>query len=376
MAKNLVAKVAIPAVLLLIFVSAFAGQLLGQPILLAFVETGSMSPTLEPGDGFIALPMFVAGPVEEGDVITWNAKELHGGGLVTHRVVRETPDGFITQGDANPVTDQDGPEPPVKRSEIKAKALQIGGQLVVIPKIGLVVMAIGGAQQALVSAISSATGSPLAGGSQTLSYVLFAIGIGSYVLFTITEDESSRRDTGRDTSRGSDVVNAGLVSLVLTLLLVALITASMVVPSGTVEYEFVSSDSDAPGPEVIKRGTTESTEYIVPSTGLIPTAVFFETKTEGISIDPKELRVPGGQERNTTVVLQAPEERGGVTRAMVEHRYLAIVPVSTIRALYEIHPWLPIIYIDSIFGIGFEALAFVLIGTGQKRMRSRETSRT
>lgn len=375
MVKNLVAKIVVPAVLLVLFVSLFAGQLLGQPILLAFVETGSMSPTLEPGDGFIALPMFIAGPVEPGDVITWNAKELHGGGLVTHRVVRETPEGFITQGDANPVTDQDGPEPPVKRSEIKAKALQIGGQLVVIPNIGLFVVAIGGLLEAITGLFASLTGSAVSGGSQTLSYVLFGIGIGSYVLFTITEDDA-QRETGRDSKRSTDYINAGLVSLGLTLLLVAMITASMVAPSGPVEFAFISSDSDAPGPDVIKRGTAEQTTYFVPSNGPIPTATFFEPKTEGIRIEPKEVHVPGFQRRNVSVVLEAPQDRGPVTRVMVEHRYLAIVPVSTIRALYEIHPWLPIIYVDAIFGIGFEALAFVLIGTGKQRVRSRERARS
>jgi signal peptidase len=38
---------------LIAVVAVFAplfGQFLGQPVLLAFVETGSMSPTMEPGD--------------------------------------------------------------------------------------------------------------------------------------------------------------------------------------------------------------------------------------------------------------------------------------------------------------------------------------
>jgi hypothetical protein len=36
---------------------------------LTYVETGSMEPTLEPGDGFVAIPAELAGPIDEGDVI-------------------------------------------------------------------------------------------------------------------------------------------------------------------------------------------------------------------------------------------------------------------------------------------------------------------
>ena len=41
---------------LLIMLFLILGSVLGQPITLGYVETESMSPTLEPGDGFIAVP--------------------------------------------------------------------------------------------------------------------------------------------------------------------------------------------------------------------------------------------------------------------------------------------------------------------------------
>lgn len=99
------------AIVLVVAVSLLiAGAVLGQPIFLSYVETGSMDPTLSPGDGFIAIPNAVAGSVEEGDIITFRAQTLHGGGLTTHRVVGKTEHGYITKGDANPFTDQDSGE--------------------------------------------------------------------------------------------------------------------------------------------------------------------------------------------------------------------------------------------------------------------------
>ncbi|KPN31210.1 signal peptidase I [Halolamina pelagica] len=132
------------AALVLVVASLLLGQVLGTPVLLGYVETGSMEPTLEPGDGFVAVPAAVTGDVEEGDVIVFRAEELQGGGLTTHRVVGETERGYITRGDANPFTDQDGNEPPVKEGQIVAEALQIGGSVVVIPNLGTLVTGLQG----------------------------------------------------------------------------------------------------------------------------------------------------------------------------------------------------------------------------------------
>jgi signal peptidase I len=93
--------VAVAAVVLLFVL----GQLPGQPILLSYVATGSMEPTMDAGDGFVAVPSAVTGPPSEGDVVVFDARELHDGGLTTHRVVDETDEGDVTKGDANPFTD-------------------------------------------------------------------------------------------------------------------------------------------------------------------------------------------------------------------------------------------------------------------------------
>lgn len=80
-------EVLVQTLLVVFLVSVIAGAILGQPILLAFVETGSMSPTLEPGDGFVAIPSQLSGEIQQNDVIVFEAQHLNGGGLTTHRVV-------------------------------------------------------------------------------------------------------------------------------------------------------------------------------------------------------------------------------------------------------------------------------------------------
>ncbi len=67
-----------------VVLSLVVGQVLGTPVGLSYVETGSMEPTLEPGDGFVAVPTALAGPVEECHVAVVRAEDLHDCDLTTH----------------------------------------------------------------------------------------------------------------------------------------------------------------------------------------------------------------------------------------------------------------------------------------------------
>lgn len=355
-------------ILLAVFVvSLLAGQVLGQPVLLAFVETGSMAPTMEPGDGFIAVPTAVAGPIEEGDVVTFRAETLNGGGLTTHRVVGETSEGYITKGDANPVTDQDGAEPPVERDRIVAKALQVGGTVVVIPGVGAVVAGANGLLSAVQRTLAATLGTRAFLGTQGLAYILFAVGVLSYIVSAVL---ASGRDV-RETRRETGVLDARLVIAGLTVVLVLLLTASMVVPAGPQTFSFVSSQSDAPGPGVIGTGESENLTYVVPSNGLIPTIVYLEPTSDGIDVVPQRLYVGSGERENATVTLHAPPETGSYERSFVEHRYVALLPQSVIHGLYTVHPWLPILAIDALVGLGFAGIASAVVGWGAIRVDSR-----
>lgn len=61
-ATGILTIVAVIAVIALV-----VGQLTGQPVLLGYATSGSMAPTLETGDGFLAVPASLSGEVESGD---------------------------------------------------------------------------------------------------------------------------------------------------------------------------------------------------------------------------------------------------------------------------------------------------------------------
>ena len=82
--------------------------------------------------------------------------------------------------------------------------------------------------------------------------------------------------------------------------------------------------------------------------------------------------IPGQSAVNATLTLSAPPETGYYRQYVVEHRYLLLLPRSTIRSLYEVHPWLPILAIDALLGVPFYLIGVSLMGTGRFRSRSRD----
>jgi signal peptidase len=347
------------------------GQLLGQPILLGFVETGSMAPALEPNDGYIAIPAPLTGSIEPGDVIVFEAQELHGGGLVTHRVAAETERGYITKGDANPFLDQDGDEPPVTREQIVAEALQINGEVVVIPSLGMAITLTQAAISTTQTQLGVLLGTSLFFGTQGFLNMIFIVCLIAYVLLVLRESDTKVRSRERSRDEG---LSTHHVIVALTLVLVVSITAAMILPAETHQLTVESNPGSTPMGSGLQSGEATTATVAVPNSGIIPVLVVFESQTDGIEATPSELLVDSREYADTEVTVTAPLEEGRVTRILVEHRYLALLPTPTIRALYGVHPWLPIVVIDAMIGIPFYLLGVALVGTGRVRRRSRDGS--
>ena len=363
--------IGVEAAVVVVVASLLLGQVLGTPVLLGYVETGSMEPQLEPGDGFVAIPAAVAGDVEEGDVIVFRAEELQGGGLTTHRVVGETDRGYITQGDANPFTDQDGDEPPVKEGQIVATALQIGGSLVVIPNLGTLVTGLQGAFGTVQQRLAVLTGSRALLGTQGIAYVLLALSGLLYVYdLAVGGDGERERDRDRDREQG---LSPALIVVVLAAVLVIAATAAMVAPGGTQQFGVVSAEFDSENPTVIPQGESSTIPYTVPNAGLVPVVTYLEPGSGGVSVTPDRVRVPGRSEATVEMTLSAPAETGYYRRFVTEYRYLALLPGPMIDALYRLHPWLPILVIDAVLAGGVALMGMFVLGGRRVRVRNRDS---
>lgn len=353
-------------------VAMLLGQQLGQPIVLGFVVTGSMSPTLEPGDGFVAVPPSIAGDIEENDVVTFDAQELEGGGLTTHRVVGETDQGYVTQGDANPFTDQDGPEPPVQESQIAAVALQFDGEVVVIPQIGTVAMALQGALGSVAGVLSSVPGlDGLADGdigSLMMGAGLLLLG---YSIFSDFFLSGGRERGDRERSKGGKT-SAVVILLVILLLITVPATASMAIPSGTNDITIVSSQSPSENPTVIERGESAEFEYEFANDGFIPRIAIIEPASTGVEVDERLMVVSRGESAETTARVHAPDETGAYLRSISERQYIQLLPVPLIVALHDIHPFVAIAAINGVIVVAVTAVFVVSVGLQPFRFRSKE----
>lgn len=362
-------SVTLQVALAVVVLALIAGQLLGQPILLSFVETGSMEPTLEPGDGFVAIPTELSGEIERGDVIVFRAEEIQGGGLTTHRVVEATDRGYVTRGDANPFTDQDGDEPIVRDAQVVATALQVGGSVVVLPHLGTAVMGLQAALESVQRQLAVLLGTRSVLGSQGIAYVLFGLSVLAYAVdYLLFGSGGKKRLRERTRETGT---STRLILLALALLLVVAATAAMVVPGGTEQFTIVSAEFTSENPTVIEQGTASELPYLVPNAGLVPIHVYLEPASEGVDVEPGHLYLDSRGEATATLTLSAPDETGAYRRFVTERRYLAILPGPVIDGLYEFHPWAPIVAIDLLLGGGLYGLGRLLLGTGRIRDRSR-----
>ncbi|WP_253738587.1 hypothetical protein [Halohasta salina] len=144
----------------------------------------------------------------------------------------------------------------------------------------------------------------------------------------------------------------------------------MVGPSGTQEYGIVSAEFESDKPTVVPQGESTNLTYPVDNGGVIPIVAYLEPASEGVAVSPHESHVGPRSVANATVTLQASPETGYYRRFVVEHRYLAILPLPVIQTLYAVHPWAPVIAIDAVIGVPFYYLGIELLGTGRIRDRS------
>lgn len=345
--------------LIVVFVvSLVLSGLLGQPVLIGYVETDSMSPTLDPGDGFVAIPAELSGEIQENDVVVFRAENLHDGGLVTHRVVGTTESGYITKGDANPIADQSGPEPIVREEQIVAKALQINGWLVVIPNLGVFVEGVQGVIHEIQLRLAGTFGTRLFLGANGLAILLSSVLFIVYLGLTLQESSDGPDKEYARSSARSDGMSGHFVVLAFTLLLISSTTLGMVVPSTTHELETRTAES-------------ETLTLNVNNGAFVPVVVYFEPTSESTTVDPRRLVVPSQSSKEATAVLHPPQGGDDMRRYIDERRYFSLLPAPVLTALYRFHPWAPIVAIDALIAVPFYLVGLALVGQGRIRRRSR-----
>ena len=132
--KKIIGNIIFIAIILLL-ISRFLTVLTGAAYPLSVVSSSSMKPSLNKGDIVPWIPCDVD-DVKIGDVVVY--RSVHGY-LMIHRIVDERGGRFITRGDANNYTDQEGPhvpEPLIGEENLCGRAIMVGRQPLKIPLAG------------------------------------------------------------------------------------------------------------------------------------------------------------------------------------------------------------------------------------------------
>lgn len=345
--------------ILFILLIALAGvsQLAGQPAIL-FVETESMSPTIETNDGFIAIPKVIADDPEPDDIVVFEAQEIGGGGITTHRVVDVTDDGrYVTKGDNNPFTDQSGDEPLVTESQIKSVVPQPLGSPIIIPNLGLVIQKI--------SSVGDIVG---VNGVTPILAITIGIIILIYSLFKDPDD-----DTVRSRSKRRVKNNPIIFVITITLLLLIPFNASMLISSGIYEYEILSSESPVQGnPNIVPPDTKTNVTYTMINNGYTPFVIYLESDSPGVEITENVHYVNPNSKKDTTIYITSPEDLGRSVKYIDTSWYIPVLPPFMINYLHKIQPILAYSFLNIALG-GFSTLiSFILIGRNNVKLRTRK----
>jgi len=350
--------------------SIILSQLFGFPSPISFVATDSMKPQLAPGDGFIGVPEPVAGDISEGDVVTYRAQELQGGGLTTHRIVGETENGYITKGDNNPFTDQEGAEPPVTEPQIELVVLQFNGRILKIPFVGTVAQGINAGLAGIVGLVG------VSGLSATNPGVIIGVtGLGLLALSSIYDvaTADNTRPVSRAVSRPA-AVDSRLV-LAVILLIVSLPVVSMTtLPGGTDQMRIVSTTRPHPDDQSrIQAGSTAEHTMSIKNNQRVPMVILVTGATDGFTVQQNEFVLAAGETADTEYRMTAPTKPGGYVHARSVSFYLPVLPVAAIKTLHDIHPLLALGSTTGSILLPIILLFYSVIGF--RSIRLREASR-
>jgi signal peptidase len=369
-------------ILLLHFFPIVIGGVLQQPVGVSFVETESMRPQLEPGDGFFIIPTQMVGSFSVGDVVTFRAENFPYT-FVTHRIVGETSQGFITQGDNNTFTDQSGTfnEPYIKREQIVGKVVTSGsGEVIAIPNLGSALHAVGDVFGSLSKSFYDAIG--VRPKDQKIAQLLFGLGV--FALVAIVGDAlSSLRKTKTlrarpERAKRSHGTSPYLYYTVFFLFILFASTVSVLTMEQTNRVDLVATEGNT-NMRAVHIGETVERYLEIGNSGLIPVQVYVP-ETEGIvSLEAMSFSLSGGEKRRITYIITAPTTPGYYQQYVTMDVYLGILPFSTTTTLRESGGrYLPILLLDLV-AIAISFPVFVLLqreSSQTQRSRSRSRSRS
>lgn len=270
------------------------------PIQFAYATSDSMAPVIGEDDAYFVVE---SDSIQQGDIITFYSPDQDE--YVTHRVVGQVEAGYVTQGDANPTTDQAGGAPPVRDSAVIGKVVMLNGRPLTIPAIGPI-LALIDANQLLVIA-------------------------GALIVFGADLAVSLRSSSGpatREVPRVGDVLHPLVVgTFILCVVLIAM--------SGSVHnLSFVATAEETGSPQTVTVGESAIRTMTVEAEPSPLTT--YHIQADGVEVTE---RTWSGSSLELAVRVPPQDSVGPYEARLGIYQYPRTLPKGLLAWLHEIH-WL------------------------------------
>ena len=296
--------------MLIFMLTSIAGYLLDRPVLLSYVTSESMSPTLEKGDLFIINPL-TKGKV--GDIVVFKLRDR----WTVHRIYAETEDGYITKGDNNIATDQQDNGKPIKREDIAGVVVTIFDKPLKIPIVGNYLQEI----------------------SKQASNVFVAVAVISLGCILMTRDSSGKTNKKK---KKVILVKYKTIYSVVSAVLITMFVISVVATWGTVSFNYVSTKAGnqqegwyLPNSEFVRKIT-------IKNRGFYPTTFILSPKSDRITLDSSSFTLQGREERYVNVHVKVPSDTRVYYELIDVYAYPSMLPPDVIKSMWDVSKYLPL----------------------------------
>ena len=257
------------------------GGLFDRPLLVAAVPTGSMVPVLRPGDLIVVLPTWLAPPPGLDDIVVFRTAQDRN--WIVHRIVDgNAADGWVTKGDANPISDLR----PVISRDVAGVVPQVNGRALRLPRLGLLRLDDGPLSSPLVAGVALVAG-------------IFLLLLDMQPSGRVPRFRHRRHPPPKPTA-----VLGIYLGLAGTAFLTTLLPAWTLSSSQVIAYEVVAmrhSQVTVVGQYI--RGQTHREEILIEDPSPLPLVVVFATDDPNVTYAPNSAVVsPGGSSKFTASI--------------------------------------------------------------------------
>lgn len=270
------------------------------PFIFAYATSDSMEPSIPRGALYV---VYESNDITDEDIIMFRSDYREA--YVTHRVIDERDEGYITKGDNNPSTDQRGGAPPVTDRAVVGKVLTVADIPIVIPGAGF--------WASLIAEFR----------------VIILTGLAGLLTWSLT-----RGKTGAKTERFvtiGDVIRPLLVIAIFTT-----VTVMLLVSATTTINFYASNNLEDDSPLLVSLSEETTTTVPVSVTSSFEYTYRFAT-VDGATLE--DLSVGESPEEALVTMTVPGYDRPGIVSATVQiYHYPRVLPRNVVGALHIIHP--------------------------------------